>query len=136
MIVRTSVLFPAPLGPRRPRTSPSRTSSETPSSALRPLKDLATLETTSGAATAARLYGLGPTLFAFGVRRLAAALKALASQRTPKAHSSCGLREPRNHVRARLDVLLDADQIVLLRIFEQVAERVVAVILLVEGRLL
>src|SRR2546423_15669245 len=55
MIVRTSVLFPAPLGPRRPSTSPSRTSSETPSSALRPLKDLATLETTNGAATAASI---------------------------------------------------------------------------------
>src|SRR5262249_56900696 len=37
---RTNVVFPAPLGPRRPRISPSRTSSETPSSARTEAKDL------------------------------------------------------------------------------------------------
>src|ERR1051326_6929746 len=47
-----------------------------------------------------------------------------------------GLREARDHVRPALDVALDLDDVVALRVFQQVAERVVAVVLLVERRLL
>src|ERR1043165_5159657 len=47
-----------------------------------------------------------------------------------------GLREPGDHVRPALDVPLDLDDVVALRVLEQVGERVVAVVLLVERRLL
>src|ERR1700737_2877113 len=41
-----------------------------------------------------------------------------------------------NHVRPALDVFLDLDDVVVLRVLEQIAERVVPVVLLVERRLL
>jgi len=46
------------------------------------------------------------------------------------------LREPGDHVATALDVALDLDDVVALRVLEEIAERVVAVVLLVEGRLL
>src|SRR2546428_5795029 len=46
------------------------------------------------------------------------------------------LREPGDHIGARFDVLLDADSIVRLNVFEQIAERAVAVVFLVARQLL
>src|SRR5712664_2211209 len=114
MMVRTSVLFPAPFGPRRPRTSPSWSSSETPSSARRPLKNFTTLMTSNALATAGGLYAKWLGML-YGVRR-------------PHSRSSDRLRKSGNHIRSRLDVFLDADEVVVLRVFQQVAEGVVAVV--------
>src|SRR6187431_2159297 len=61
-----SVDLPAPFSPRRPSTSPARTSRETPSSAVTPTKRLPRLSMTSngsgGAEGAAVLTDKGPIL--------------------------------------------------------------------------
>src|SRR5947209_12959170 len=53
----------------------------------------------------------------------------------PVCSSRRRLRETGDHVRPALDVLLDLDDVVRLRVLEQVAERVVAVVLLVERQI-